>query len=61
MAAYHREMRIYLHALSHLPWDNPLYEEELKAIRSWESRHGVRKILGSGMALYDAGHEGVRE
>ena len=57
MATYHREMRIYLHALSHFPWDDALHEEGLKVIRSWESRHGVRYIRGSGIALYDAAHK----
>ena len=56
-----REMRIHLNALLHLPCDNPLYEDEIEAIRNWESMHGVTYIPGSGMALYDAGLEGVRE
>ena len=48
MVTNHREMRFNLNTLIHLPWDNPLYEEELKAIRNWESRYGVRLIPGTG-------------
>ena len=52
-------MRIWYNGLTRLPWDSPLYEHELIAIRRWERRYGVTFRPGMGMAVYDPGHDGV--
>ena len=36
-----------------LPWDEPLFEHEIAAIRKWEARYGFKFRSGCGMAEYD--------
>ena len=55
-----REYRRHLNNISNQPWDTPLFPAELEAIRVWQATWGVVFVPGRGMALFDAGLEGVR-
>ena len=54
-----RQLRIELCRQASLPWDTPLFAEEFKAIRRWEVKTGLNFEPGTGMAVWDAGYEGV--
>ena len=54
-----RQFRIELNRQAGFPWDTPLFAAEFKAIRRWEVRTGLTFEPGTGMAVWDAGSEGV--
>ena len=56
-----RRMRYHLNTVMSRPWDTPIYEVEIRAIRDWEAQYGIVFATGHGMAEYDPGLERVRE
>ena len=54
-----RQLRIELNGKAGHPWYTPLYSAEMTTIRKSESKVGVTFVPGTGIVVYDGGHEGV--